>query len=164
MKKLILLGFAMAVFVGNAGAVSVQRTKRSLIAQRDASGNPIVFAGDKAWKVFELKDTTTETQVSDESAVAPVFGILHKVCVESAPSIAGNSPVAVTDWALVWDTTTATGAQGAGRRLLPPLMRATAALVCSPDLDVLFSLGLRVANGGAAGSTYVYWRGLGDIR
>lgn len=157
MKTLIavlFLGFlaakasALSVSVGGG---KIKSTSRSL----DSSGNPVMFNDDKAWKVFELYGTT-EVQVTDESSIAPKNGILHKVCV-----ISGNP---VVDWALVWDSSTQTGGISvANRRLLPPLSPASvASITCSPDLNALFTSGLRGANSSASGIMYIYWRGLGD--
>jgi hypothetical protein len=160
MKKLVAMLMVLAICAGQAGAVSVTRSKKSLIRTNDASGNPLQLESDKGWRVFESANSTSEAQVVDENGVAPTSGILHMVCVESRAS----SDVSSTYWAIVWDTAAATGgAAVTGRRLLPPLVRATDAILCQ-TLDAVFTLGLRVMNGVAYGSTYIYWRGLGDSR
>ena len=162
MKKMnwLLVGLAMLLAVGQVGAVSVTRTKKSLIGTKDANGYPLALESDKGWRVFEVANTTTETQVSDENAVSAVAGILHKVCVESRPTDTATA----TYYALVWDSAAATGgAAVTGRRLLPPIMRVSEAEHCV-EVNAVFTLGLRVMNGVASGSTYLYWRGLGDSR
>jgi hypothetical protein len=162
MKKMnwILVGLALALCVSQVGAVSVTRTKKSLISTKDANGYPVVLESDKGWRVFEVVNTTTETQVSDENGVNAVQGILHKVCVESRP--VDTSPA--TYYAIIWDSAAATGgASVTGRKLLPAIIRASEAEKCV-EINAVFTLGLRVLNGVASGSTFVYWRGLGDSR
>jgi len=158
-SKLLALVMVLGI-VAQAGAVSVTRTKKSLIRTNDANGNPVVLESDKGWRVFEVANTTSETQVSDENGVAPAAGILHMVCVESRAADVNPS----TYWAIVWDTSSATGGTSVtGRRILPPVERASEAARCVV-VDAVFTLGLRVLNGIASGSTYIYWRGLGDSR
>lgn len=160
-KKLMwlvaLLAFAAA---GPVMASTVTRTKVTLQKTLDASGNPLELESDKGWRVFEVPNTTTETQVTDENSVAPTSGILHKVCVESAPA----ETTKTSYYAIIWDSSAATGgATVTARRILPPIMRLSEAEHCV-EIDAIFSLGLRVLNGVPTGSTYIYWRGLGDRR
>ena len=159
--KLMFLGAILALPAAEAFAGAVTSVRKSLTRTRDDSGNPIQIESDRAWKVFELANNTNETQVTDESGVAPTGGVLHKVCVESA----SGATLAATDWAIVWDSAAITGTNATSRRLLPPLMRASAAVRCSDVLDAMFTRGLRALNGnGGVGSTYIYWRELGAYR
>lgn len=158
-KLMGLLVAAALALPGQALAGSVTTVRKTLSQTRDGSGYPLALESDRAWKVFEVKDTTTETQVVDESSVSPVAGVLRRVCVESAAAIP-----AATDWAVVWDSYTETGIGSANRRLLPPMFRLSAASWCSPELNAMFTRGLRVKNGSSVGGTYIYWRELGAAR
>jgi len=161
MKNLMkLMALAMALLVpGEAFAAAVTSVRKSLNQTRDASGYPIAIDSDRPWKVFEVRDTIAETQVTDEDGKTPTGGVLHKVCVESAANFPLN-----TDWVLVWDSAAATGTQASGRRLLPPITRASAADKCSDIIDAVFTRGLRVQHGSVNGASYIYWRELGAYR
>lgn len=158
--KLGFLVAALALLVAQAGAVSVNRTKTSLAQTKDDSGYPLTLESDKAWKVFEVFNTTDETQVTDEDNVAPTSGILNRVCVESAEESGGNFA-----YVLVWDSAASTGGVAvSGRRLLPPVHRVSDQLYCTAEVNALFTLGLRIDQSGQPGATYVYWRPLGGKR
>lgn len=159
MKIVMALGLSLALMPTSAFAGAVTSVRASLQATKDDSGYPVVIESDRAWKVFEIKDTTDETQVTDEDSKTPTTGVLHKVCLESAPAIPGAS-----DWAIIWDSTTATGASTASRRLLPPIVRVSGAQYCTDVIDAIFTRGLRGKNGVAVGGTYLYWRELGAKR
>ncbi len=158
MKNLIAAVLALLVGVSSASAlsVSVAGGKKALARTLDSSGYPIGINDDKGWKVFEIIGTT-EVQVLDEVSVAPKQGILNRVCVETG--------VLSVDYALVWDTTAATGLAGANRRLMPAQYSGTSSIFnCTPALNALFTAGLRGANSSSQGHMYIYWRGLGDVR
>lgn len=150
-------------------SVSVAGGKKPVARSLDNSGNPLAFSDDKSWKVFEnagnvCVGNNCEVQVTDESSVAPKQGILHKFCIESG---------LITNWASVMDTSAQTGSGSAsswaavtGRKLFPALYAATAVSMtnynCSPDINAVFTAGLRVLNSDTAVRTYIYWRGFGD--
>lgn len=162
MKKIISLILALAFSVQSVHATAVGDSggKKPVGRTMDANGYPISIDDDKAWKVFELKDTTTAAQVVDEDGVAPKQGMVKRICVESAPAI----PVP-TDYTYLWDTITAAdmAITGAGRRIAPPIQRLSGVEKCV-EINALFTSGLAVDNGQAVGSTYVYWRELGGSR
>ena len=170
MKGKFLIVLALAAFAVNSHALSssVAGGKKDFVRTRDASGNPLMADSDKPWKVFANESNTgvgnnSEVQVTDEIGVAPKQGILRRVCVES------GSPA---NWALVWDTSaqTSSGIPGVAatitnRRLLPATFAATTTNYnCSPDINALFTAGLRTINSDTTVRTFIYWRGLGDVR
>lgn len=146
--------FAQAVATGTGGG------KKQLGRSMDPNGYPLALSEDKAWKVFEVAYTATAAQIVDESGVAPKQGMIGKVCLET-----GTSGSAHLENVLLWDTITASDIAFAttGRRLSPPLPRATLTAECT-TLNALFTAGAAVKNSSAVGSTYVYWRELGGSR
>ena len=162
-KMLAVLALGVVLMPASAFAGAVTSTRASLQQSKDASGYPLQIESDRAWKVFEIKDTTSEVQVTDEDGKTPTTGVLHRVCLESAP---GGSGAVADDWFIVWDSAAATGTNATSRRLLPPVMRATRAVGCSEVIDAIFTRGLRGLNGDVfgIGSSYIYWRELGAVR
>ena len=156
----LTLAALIAVQSVHATAVGDSGGKKTVGRTMDANGYPLAIDGDKAWKVFEVKDTTTAAQIVDEDGVAPKQGMIKRICVESAPAIP-----AANDYAFVWDTITAAdmAITGAGRRVAPPVQRLSGVEKCV-DIDALFTSGAAVKQGTAVGSTYVYWRELGGSR
>lgn len=162
-KFLIVLALAAMAVNSYALSVSVAGGKKDINRSKDASGNPLMFNDDKGWKVFANELATAEIQVTDESGVAPKQGILHKICVESGSA---------AQWALVWDTSAITSAGTASaaaavvnRKLFPAVFSQTSASYgCTPDINAVFTAGLRTINSDATVRTYIYWRGLGDVR
>lgn len=164
MKKTLLIAMLLALcgVQAHAAAVGSRGGKKNGIRRNDPSGNAILFGDDVAWKVFESTQANG-VQVVDESGVAPKQGIIHMVCL---------STNAVTTWAIVYDTNTATGLAGGvgqstyGIALTPPIPASTTLLTCSPVLNALFTSGAAVALnvGIAQGGVYVYWRELGGYR
>lgn len=146
--------FAQAVATGTGGG------KKSVARMNDSSGNPVLFSDDKPWKVFEVAYTATAAQVVDEAGVAPKQGMIKRVCRET-----GTTGSAHLEYVLLWDTITASDIAYAttGRRLAPPLPRATLTVECT-EINALFTAGAAIKNSSAAGSTYVYWRELGGSR
>ena len=146
--------FAQAVATGTGGG------KKALFRTMDANNYPLAIDDDKAWKVFEVFNTATAAQIVDENGVAPKQGMIKKVCRET-----GTTGSAHLEYVLLWDTITAADMALAtsGRRLAPPLPRATLTVECT-DLNALFTAGAGVKNSSAVGSTYVYWRELGGSR
>lgn len=172
MKNLTkLTAFVLALtFPVQAFAAAVTGTRASLQRTLDANGNPIGIESDRPWKVFEVISSQSETQVTDEDGKTPTTGVLHKACLESGPAIVQNN-----DWLIIWDSSAATGTAALGRRLLPPLMRASAAastafgtqaLRCTEVMDAIFTKGLRALQGQSTGvgTSYIYWRDLGGRR
>ena len=160
-KMTMLLLAVLVTGSPSAFATAVTGTRASLQSTKDDSGYPVQIESDRPWKVFAVENTTSETQVTDEDGKTPTTGVLHKVCLESAPAFP-----AADDWAVVWDSSAITGTTAAGRRLLPPIMRASRAEKCTDVVDLIFTKGLRVLNGASTGvgGTYIYWRELGAKR
>ncbi len=165
MKKLstmfaLILAAALAGQMAHALNVNRGGGKKSVARMLDSSGNPISFNDDKPWKVFEVKDTTTPAQLTDEDGNALKQGMVRRICVESAPAI----PTAA-DNAVFWDTVTAADMTvfGGGRRIAPPIQRLSGVEKCV-EVNALFTSGLGIKNGAAVGSTYVYFRELGGYR
>ncbi len=164
MKKTLLIAMLLALcgVQVHAAAVGSRGGKKNGIRRADSSGNPVLFSDDVAWKVFESTQANG-VQILDESGVAPKQGVIHMVCL---------STNAVTTWAIVYDSNTATGlASGAGQStygiaLMPPLAASTTLLSCTPVLNALFTSGAVIAlnSGIAQGGVYVYWRELGGYR
>ena len=161
MKTLMTL-MVLAICAGQAFATAVNSGggKKSVARMNDSSGYPIQFNDDKPWKVFEVKDTSTAAQLVDESSVAPKQGMVKRVCLESAAAIP-----AASDSVVFWDTVTAAdiATSGAGRRIMPPVMRVSGVEKCL-EVNALFTSGLGIKQGASVGSTYVYWRELGGYR
>ena len=146
--------FAHAVATGTGGG------KKSVAGMRDSSGYAVAFNDDKPWKVFEVAYTATAEQLVDEAGVAPKQGMIRRVCRET-----GTTGTAHLENVLLWDTITAADISFAttGRRLAPPLPRATLTAECT-EINALFTAGVGIKNSSAVGSTYVYWRELGGYR
>lgn len=150
-----------AVNATGGNAVGAGGGKKAVSRMLDANGNPITFNDDKPWKVFAFEFQTAPAQLVDETNVAPKQGLIKRICLESAPA----TPVAASDWAIIWDTLTAANmtAGGPGRRLAPPIMRVSSLQSCV-EINALFTSGVGVMQGQAAGSTYIYWRELGGSK
>lgn len=164
MKMILMVGLVLALGASAhaAGGVAVGAGggKKAVSRMLDANGNPIVFNDDKPWKVFAFEFQTTPAQLVDEAGVAPKQGLIKRVCLESGPAV-----VAANDWAIVWDTLTASNmtAGGAGHRVAPPLVRVASATYCL-EINAEFTSGAGVMQGLSAGSTYIYWRELGGYK
>lgn len=159
LMKVVTVFVALVVLMPVQGfAAAVTGTRASLVATKDDSGYPIVLESDRAWKVFEVATAGSQVQVTDEDSKTPTKGVLHKVCLESAATFP-----AAGDWVKVWDSSAATGTSDSGYRLLPPVMRASAAEKCTDVLDAIFTRGLR-ASAAMTGGAYLYWRELGAKR
>ena len=102
-------------------------------------------------KVFEVIDSSAIFRVSDESGRYPTNGTLERVCISSG---------ATSEFVVVADTNTNTGLTVAttGKRLMPPLHRATNADRCTPKLDAQFTSGIGALQNNISGSYYIYWR------
>lgn len=142
-----------------ATAIGVNGTVQNRVVSIDGNGRELQLP-DVGYKVFEVHRTATGAQVTDERGKTPTNGLLHMVCVESGT--AGTAPY---EYALVFDELTSaaigypTGATS-GRKLLPPVQRATSTERCV-TVDAQFTSGLFVLNSSAVGATYVYWRPIG---
>ena len=156
MKTLMtLMVLALVAGSANATAVNAGGGKKSVARMQDSSGGPIMINDDKPWKVFEVMNTATAAQLVDENGVAPKQGMVKRVCVETGAATL----------AYIWDTVTAANivSSGEGRRILPPVVSTTTAVVCV-EVNALFTSGIGIKNSAATGSTYVYWRELGGYR
>lgn len=164
MKKILMLVCFViaAVNASAAGGVAVGAGggKKYLGQSKDGNGYPLAIAADKAWKVFAFEFQTTPAQLVDEASVAPVSGMINRVCVESAVGISGASDIVV-----IWDTVTAANMTltGAGRRLVPPIQRASNVQSCL-EVNAEFTSGVGVMQSLNTGGTYIYWRELGGAR
>lgn len=157
-KFLALLGVLALLAPQMVFAAAVTGVRASLQGTKDDSGYAVELESDRPWKVFEVTVTGAPTQVTDEDGLTPTTGVLNRVCVESAPAA-----LAATDWTIVWDSSAATPTSATGRRLLPPIMRASQVEHCTEAVNLIFTRGLRVQTGGV-GSSYIYWRELGAKR
>lgn len=112
-----------------------------------------MLPGNKAYKVWEVHNTTSASLVLDEGGTAPTSGTLHKVC--------GSSGTATSETFVVFDASAtlmspALSIGVADRALMPPVNRATATERCL-EVNAQFHRGLVGLNSAASGRTYIYW-------
>ena len=163
MKTTLMLAALVLALCGaqaHATAIGAGGGKKSVSRSLDQNGNPLQINDDKPWKVFESAYTTVPAQVVDEAGVAPVQGLVKRICLESS-----SAAIPASETAILWDTSVAANmtAAGTGRRIMPPLPRATGVVTCV-EINAMFTSGLGVMNSATTGSTYVYWRELGGYR